>query len=78
VTMPHLMNCPHSDTGWCLDCVGAMHKEAFTREEVIDILEYHLLTMIRLLATTVNPVITEYTQAQVDLLRVLIWDFGKK
>jgi hypothetical protein len=21
VTMPHLMNCDHSDSGWCLDCV---------------------------------------------------------
>lgn len=23
MTMPHLMNCPHSDTGHCLDCVKA-------------------------------------------------------
>ena len=21
------MNCPHSDTGWCLDCVKDMHDE---------------------------------------------------
>lgn len=21
MTMPHLQNCDHSDTGWCLDCV---------------------------------------------------------
>lgn len=21
MTMPHLMNCPHSEDGWCLDCV---------------------------------------------------------
>lgn len=21
MTMPHLMNCEHSDSGWCLDCV---------------------------------------------------------
>lgn len=25
MTMPHLMNCPHSDSGWCLDCVKAEH-----------------------------------------------------
>ena len=27
MTMPHLMNCDHSDTGWCLDCVKAQHDE---------------------------------------------------
>jgi hypothetical protein len=21
MTMPHLMNCPHSEDGWCLSCV---------------------------------------------------------
>tara|TARA_Y100000310_G_scaffold344948_2_gene460691 strand:- start:503 stop:739 length:237 start_codon:yes stop_codon:yes gene_type:complete len=25
MTMPHLMNCAHSDSGWCLDCVRALH-----------------------------------------------------
>jgi fatty acid/phospholipid biosynthesis enzyme len=25
--MPHLMNCGHSDDGWCLDCVKAQHAE---------------------------------------------------
>lgn len=25
MTMPHMMNCGHSDEGWCLDCVKAMH-----------------------------------------------------
>ena len=25
--MPHLMNCAHSDTGWCLDCVKAMVEQ---------------------------------------------------
>jgi hypothetical protein len=28
--MPHLMNCEHSETGWCLACVGGMH-EALTQ-----------------------------------------------
>lgn len=27
MTMPHLMNCGHSDTGWCLDCVKEMYDE---------------------------------------------------
>lgn len=27
MTMPHLMNCSHSEFGWCLDCVKAMHDE---------------------------------------------------
>lgn len=25
--MPHLMNCLHSDDGWCLDCVKSLHNE---------------------------------------------------
>lgn len=25
--MPHLMNCPHSDDSWCLECVGKLHRE---------------------------------------------------
>jgi hypothetical protein len=27
MTMPHLMNCGHSDTGWCLACVKELHDE---------------------------------------------------
>lgn len=27
MTMPHLMNCGHSDDGWCLDCVKAQWEE---------------------------------------------------
>ena len=27
MTMPHLMNCPHSEDGWCLACVKTMHEE---------------------------------------------------
>lgn len=27
MTMPHLMNCLHSDAGWCLACVKEMHDE---------------------------------------------------
>jgi hypothetical protein len=27
MTMPHLMNCDHSDSGWCLDCVKKLHDE---------------------------------------------------
>jgi D-aminopeptidase len=26
--MPHLMNCPHAEEGWCLDCVGKLYAEA--------------------------------------------------
>jgi hypothetical protein len=27
MTMPHLMNCSHSEDGWCLDCVKKLHDE---------------------------------------------------
>jgi hypothetical protein len=28
MTMPHLMNCVHSDDGWCLDCVKKLWERA--------------------------------------------------
>lgn len=28
MTMPHLMNCSHSDDGWCLDCVKELNDGA--------------------------------------------------
>jgi hypothetical protein len=27
MTIPHLMNCAHADSGWCLECVKALHDE---------------------------------------------------
>lgn len=27
MTMPHLMNCPHSGSGWCLDCVAKLYEQ---------------------------------------------------
>lgn len=32
MTMPHLMNCPHSEDGWCLDCVKELWDEGKTIE----------------------------------------------
>ena len=32
MTMPHLMNCSHSETGWCLDCVKELWEEGATIE----------------------------------------------
>lgn len=33
MTMPHLMNCPHSCEGWCLECVKELHDEGEARYE---------------------------------------------
>lgn len=27
MTMPHLMNCDHSEEGWCLGCVKKLHDD---------------------------------------------------
>jgi hypothetical protein len=27
MTMPHLQNCDHSDSGWCLDCVKKLQDQ---------------------------------------------------
>lgn len=32
MTMPHLMNCSHSEDGWCLECVKALHDDFETAE----------------------------------------------
>lgn len=29
MTMPHLVNCRHSDTGWCLKCVKVLYDEKY-------------------------------------------------
>jgi len=29
--MPHLMNCDHLDSGWCLDCVKKLHDKSEER-----------------------------------------------
>ncbi len=29
MTMPHLMNCSHSEDGWCLDCVKKLWDETY-------------------------------------------------
>lgn len=29
MTMPHLMNCGHSDDGWCLACVKTLEDERY-------------------------------------------------
>lgn len=40
MTMPHLMNCPHTGEGWCLDCVQALQSDA-------DRLEVFVLQLIQ-------------------------------
>lgn len=38
--MPHLMNCPHSPNGWCLDCVKEEHdKSEATIEDLMAVCE---------------------------------------
>ena len=29
MTMPHLMNCPHSAEGWCLECVKGLQSQLY-------------------------------------------------
>lgn len=39
MTMPHLMNCDHSEEGWCLGCVKALWEEKRELEEECERLE---------------------------------------
>ncbi len=40
MTMPHLMNCAHSETGWCLNCVKEQWEEL--RAEQVNAGKYEL------------------------------------
>lgn len=42
MTMPHLMNCPHSDEGWCLACVKEMGDRLIVAFKDIDQLKREL------------------------------------
>lgn len=39
MTVPHLMNCPHSDDGWCLDCVVRLSEENRVLRERVAVME---------------------------------------
>lgn len=39
MTYPHQMNCSHSDTGWCLDCVSKLGADLIDLEAGFDALE---------------------------------------
>lgn len=36
MTMPHLMNCSHTEDGWCAECVKSMCEELLTHAEIIE------------------------------------------
>lgn len=36
MTMPHLMNCSHSEDGWCLACVKELWEEKYQLEEGLE------------------------------------------
>jgi hypothetical protein len=38
MTMPHLMNCLHSEDGWCLDCVKELWEQKQRETERIEFL----------------------------------------
>lgn len=39
MTMPHLMNCPHDESGWCLDCVAELGNEAMDLRKQVSTLK---------------------------------------
>lgn len=36
MTMPHLMNCPHSADAWCLECVKKLNDECEQLRELVE------------------------------------------
>ena len=47
MTMPHMMNCGHSDTGWCLDCVRELHDRAEKADTAAEVLGQRALNIER-------------------------------
>ena len=35
MTVPHLMNCPHTDSGWCNECVAELGNENWRQRDEI-------------------------------------------
>jgi len=35
MTVPHLMNCPHTDDGWCTECVAELGNENWRQRDEI-------------------------------------------
>ena len=35
MTIPHLMNCPHTDSGWCAECVAGLGTENWRQHDEI-------------------------------------------
>jgi hypothetical protein len=75
MTMPHLMNCPHSDDSWCLTCVRTewlytmeirMTLRAFTQK--IPILENHdLKPLVDYAKAILDMDATEYSEKMKEL-----------
>ena len=38
MTVPHLMNCPHADSGWCAECVAELGNENWRQRDQISAL----------------------------------------
>ena len=38
MTVPHLMNCPHTDSGWCTECVAELGNENWRQRDDISAL----------------------------------------
>ena len=36
MTVPHLMNCPHTDSGWCTECVAELGNENWRQRETLE------------------------------------------
>lgn len=57
MTMPHLMNCSHQDSGWCLACVNEMHQKLESLEKDQERLKKCVELLAPFLETTVLSLI---------------------
>ena len=38
MTIPHLMNCPHADAGWCVECVAELGNDNWRQRDELEAL----------------------------------------
>lgn len=63
MTVPHLMNCPHSADGWCLDCVVDLGNE-----------NWRLRDIARDAAEAATQHQAEVLRLRAALLKIADWD----
>lgn len=54
MTVPHLMNCPHTNDGWCAQCVAELGNENLRLRAALDKCRDIMVTLTALADSQIN------------------------